>query len=280
MTWAGKRFEHAVAAGGWLTAASYHLGLQGSLTIKRYTIEIAEWLSDAPSVRLVFASDFHAGAVTDSRVLQEAAAAIAATQPDVLLLGGDFVSLEETYLDQLVPLLGAIPAPRGRYAVLGNHDYMADASRVAAGLAAGGVTLLTNRHAAIGTPGQPLSIVGLDDDLLGDPDAAAAFAGAGPVTALMMHSPSSLLDVADYPFQVALSGHVHGGQVALPGGKPIFVPGGRLSRRYSHGRFELDPKRTLLVSRGVGCTALPLRLFAPPDVIVCTLVASVAPGER
>jgi predicted MPP superfamily phosphohydrolase len=84
-----------------------------------------------------------------------------------------------------------------------------------------------------------------------------------------MHSPSSLLDIGTQLFDLALCGHTHGGQIALPGGIPIVVPGGALCRRYSRGRFELPGGRTLLVSTGVGLTGLPVRLFADPEILVC-----------
>ena len=66
---------------------------------------------------------------------------------------------------------------------------------------------------------------------------------------------------------MALAGHVHGGQIALPGGRPIIVPSGALSRRYPGGRYDLDGGRTLIVSRGVGCGFLPLRVNAPAEVL-------------
>jgi predicted MPP superfamily phosphohydrolase len=89
-----------------------------------------------------------------------------------------------------------------------------------------------------------------------------------------MHAPSGLLDLGGERFEVALCGHTHGGQIALPGGTPLLVPHGALSRRYARGQFRLAPGQTLVVSVGVGCVVLPLRLFAPPEVVVCRLTAS------
>ncbi len=91
-----------------------------------------------------------------------------------------------------------------------------------------------------------------------------------------MHAPSGLLDLGQERFNLALCGHTHGGQIALPGGAPILVPWGPLSRRYARGRFELSDGATLIVSVGIGCVVVPVRLFTHPEVVVCTLVGNVA----
>lgn len=65
-----------------------------------------------------------------------------------------------------------------------------------------------------------------------------------------------------------------------PSGVPIVVPKGELSQRYARGRFELGPERTLIVSRGIGCSGLPVRLFAHPEVTICELRGSPNGAEN
>jgi predicted MPP superfamily phosphohydrolase len=89
-----------------------------------------------------------------------------------------------------------------------------------------------------------------------------------------MHAPSGLLDLGEERFDLALCGHTHGGQIALSDGTPIIVPHGRLSRRYARGRFDFQDGRTLVVSVGLGCVLLPLRLFADPEIVLCTLTTA------
>jgi hypothetical protein len=88
------------------------------------------------------------------------------------------------------------------------------------------------------------------------------------VRLLLVHAPEALL----FPlqFDLALCGHTHGGHIALPGGVPILVPG-PASRRFAHGRYDLEDGRTLIVSRGVGSTEVALRLNADPDILVVDL---------
>jgi uncharacterized protein len=189
----------------------------------------------------------------------------------VLLLGGDFVSLHASDADALAPRLAAIPAPLGRYAVLGNHDHLCGGAAVARTFEAAGIPVLTNRSVRLPAPFDGIALCGLDDHTAGAPDAAAALADDAPVRIVLMHAPSGLLDIGARRFDLALCGHTHGGQVTLPGGRPLFTAVGPLSRRYSAGRFRLPDDATLLVSRGVGFTALPIRLNSPSSITLCTL---------
>jgi predicted MPP superfamily phosphohydrolase len=111
----------------------------------------------------------------------------------------------------------------------------------------------------------------MDDPWTGKPDAARTFAGAAETRILMIHSPDGLLFTRRTPFDVALAGHTHGGQIALPGGRPIVLPDGPLCRQYCYGRYAVEGNGVLLVSRGVGCSTLPLRINAHPELVICTL---------
>ena len=138
-------------------------------------------------------------------------------------------------------------------------------------LEASGIQVLVNENARLPAPYDRVWICGLDDHWSGWPDAAAAMRGAEGVRVVLMHAPSGLLDLGGERFDVALCGHTHGGQVALPGGLPLVVPQGRLSRRYARGRFPVGGGATLLVSVGLGCVVLPVRAFADPEIVSCTL---------
>jgi predicted MPP superfamily phosphohydrolase len=185
------------------------------------------------------------------------------------------VCLDAKYVDTLAERLGAIPAPLGRYAVLGNHDLWTDYRHIEERLERAGITLLTNRNVQLPYPYDNVWICGLDDEWSGHPDPRAAFDGAHGARIVLMHAPSGLLDMNGERFDLALCGHTHGGQLALPGGKALIVPKGELSRRYVRGQFTVPNGGTLVVSCGVGCSTLPFRTFSPPDIIVCELTGSV-----
>ncbi len=224
-----------------------------------------------PPLKLAYASDFHAGPTTDPALLKRAVAALHEAGAHVLLLGGDFVSLAPSEVDWLAGELGEVPAPFGRFAVLGNHDWWSGPQHIVRRLEASGIQVLTNRNVRLEPPYQRVWICGIDDHWCGDPDGTAALDGADDIRVVLMHAPSGLLDLGQARFDLALCGHTHGGQVALPGGVPILVPHGPLSRRYARGRFELAEGGTMIVSVGIGCVVLPLRLFAKPEIVVCTL---------
>jgi len=228
-------------------------------------------VGDAPALRIAFASDFHVGPTTPAQTVAAAVARLVEARADLLLLGGDFVSLRAGDARELARQLADVPAPLGRYAVLGNHDYWADADTVAAHLADAGIELLTNRSVRLPAPFDGIVLSGLDDHTSGEPDAAAAFADTAAVRIVLMHAPSSLLDIGDRAFTVALCGHTHGGQVVLGDLPPLLMPHGALTRRYPAGRFELGAGRSLIVSRGVGCGLLPVRWNAPAAIMVCTI---------
>lgn len=267
--WIG-RLERLASRGGWAARLARALGPSRSVRVARHTVTLADYPAGVPPLQIGFATDFHAGPTTDSGLLSAALAELDAARPDLILLGGDFVSLEAGNIDRLVPGLTALSAPLGRYAVLGNHDHWTSATRVEQGLAAAGVELLTNRNARLAPPYDDFWLCGLDDHWLGRPDAAAAFAGARGRRILLMHAPSGLLDAGGHRFDLALCGHTHGGQIALPGGRPLLLPHGRLSRRYSRGRFRVHGG-TLIVSVGLGCSVLPVRVGARPEIVLCEL---------
>jgi predicted MPP superfamily phosphohydrolase len=279
-------FDELFRPGNWAAAASYRLGLQGRVRVSTTVVHARQSVdtatdgptpiaTDRPPLRIAFASDFHAGPTTSRRTLEMACEALAALEPHVLLLGGDFISVRADDVNRLVPLLEAIPAPLGKFAVLGNHDLRANHPAIVDHLEHAGVTMLTNAWSTLTAPFDDVTICGLDDALRGDPraDEAMDSAPAGGTRIVLMHAPGCLHAIGDRPFDLAVCGHTHGGQIALPWGKAIVVPEGRLNRRYQAGTYALSPDgvRRLLVSRGVGCSLLPVRLFAGPEVHLCLI---------
>ncbi len=228
-------------------------------------------------LRAAFASDFHAGVTTDPDLLRRACQALELAKPDLLLLGGDFVALESAQIGWLAPLLGMIPAPLGRFAVLGNHDVWNGAAQVSSALQAAGIEVLVNRNRRLPPPFENLWICGLDDPLAGAPDGPASLAGAHGGRIVLMHSPAGLLSLDGARFDLALCGHTHGGQIAFATGAPVLAAPGPLCRRYNRGRFQVDTGGVLLVSVGLGCTTLPFRLNSDPEIIVCNLSSASGP---
>ena len=262
--------------GDWAARLFHALGLQGEIRPSTTTLQI-RGAHGTPShrapLRIAFASDFHAGSTTHSQLLTDSCDALAAFRPDVLLLGGDFVSVRASYIERLAPLLAAIDVPLGKFGVLGNHDLRADHRFVVAELERAGVRMLTNRHVTLPPPFDDITLCGLDDPTRGNPRADRALDGVSGTRIVLMHSPEGLESIGDRRFDLALCGHTHGGQIASPWGRAMVVPGGYLNRVYASGWFEIGSHepRMLLVSRGVGCSTIPIRVFAAPEVHLCLI---------
>jgi len=274
-----SRLEGALFRGGWPVRLARLLGIRPTVRTVRHAVTLTSLPDGVPPLRIAYASDFHAGPLTDRAVLEAACAELRELAPDLLLLGGDFVTGDPNELGWLARRLGSIHARLGRFAVLGNHDRWSGVGPVVRQLEGAGIRVLVNANQRLPAPYDGVWVCGLDDHWSGWPDVPAALHGADGVRVVLMHAPSGLLDLGDERFDLALCGHTHGGQLALPGGYPIVVPQGRLSRRYARGRFTVSRGATLVVSVGVGCVVLPLRTFAQPEVLSCTLYREGRPGD-
>ena len=254
--------------GRWATRASDVLRLQSGrpVHVDHQELTVARPPGARP-LRVAFASDFHAGATTAERVLANACATIDALQPDVLLLGGDMVSVRAEDIHALAPLLAKVRAPLGKFGVFGNHDLRANRAVIADALAAAGIRMLVNEVVQLPAPHADVSIIGFDDPIRGTPRGELLDAVDG-VRILLMHAPDGLLAAGDRHFDIAFCGHTHGGQIVMPGGIMPYLPHGALSREYPVGRYQLEPdgRRALLVSRGVGCSTVPVRLGCAAEV--------------
>lgn len=268
---ATERVLNTLLMKGWAAALSYRLGGHGVLGVTRYEIELGPEQRLPRPLRIAFASDFHAGPTTHPAIFDALLAQLAHERPDVLLLGGDYVSFDAGHVRALSGFLRAARAPLGTYAVMGNHDVWNGGEEIAAVLAAGGAEVLVNRNTALPAPFGAVSICGIDDPWTGAPSAEATFDGAGAVRIYLMHSPDGLWCLEGQRFDLGLAGHTHGGQVVRRNGEPFKRPSGPYSREYRHGRFEIEGNGPLVVGRGIGCAGIPLRMHADPELVICTV---------
>jgi predicted MPP superfamily phosphohydrolase len=264
-----EKLLDVVFVGGWLARLCYPLGLQGSLSLVRYRIGVRTPLPRPLTV--AFASDFHAGPTTDAKLFDDLFGALELIAPDLLLLGGDFVSGHARHVLTLARRLERCRPPLGKFGVLGNHDLWADDAFICRALEEAGVTMLVNGNAALAAPYEMISVCGIDDPWSGAPDGKRAFREAAPLRIFLTHSPDGLLAAGAELFDVGFAGHTHAGQIARRDGSPIILPDGPLCKVYPYGRFLLENGASFVVSRGVGCSTLPFRVHADPELIVCEI---------
>jgi hypothetical protein len=134
-------------------------------------------------------------------------------------------------------------------------------------LAAQAIHLLDNSSYRIETDGFDLWLAGVDDLMEGRPDVPATLAdmpGNGALRILLAHNPDLMLDPALQQVDLALCGHVHGGQIRLPLLGSPHTQGTHLSRRRSSGWFQYGNAATY-ISRGLG-EGIRLRFNCRPEV--------------
>ena len=264
-------------AGLAVALSAYAIVEASRIEVVRVRIVTDRLPASVPSLRIAQITDLHLGLVHRSGKAREVAAIVAREHPDLFVSTGDLVDGQLDGVAELAEILRGIPAPRGKFAVLGNHEYYAGIDRAIAFTRKSGFTLLRDESVTID---DAVRIAGVDDPagarfgrtggtsdaaLLGDhPD--------GRFTVLLKHRPQ--LDPAGGKFDLQLSGHTHHGQIfpfrlltrlvfpLLAGDHP--VPGGGI----------------LHVSRGTGTWGPPMRFLAPPEITVVDIERSIPAGPR
>lgn len=214
-------------------------------------------------------------------------------EADVVLLLGDYVSGMNLVTGHVrssdwSKALAGLRAPLGVHAIMGNHDYWEDLAFqhdqtvqpfAKAALESVGIAVHLNSTVRLEKDGHGFWLAGLDDQVALRPGKRFARAGwqglddlpatlaqvtdDAPVI-LLAHEPDIFPDV---PQRVSLtiSGHTHGGQINIFGWKPV-VPS-RFGERYAGGHIE-EGGRHLVVSRGLGCSIVPVRFMSRPEIVL------------
>ena len=216
-------------------------------------------------------------------------------RPDAVLLAGDFLygrsqdppaQIREV-IELLAPLLDSgIPL----YAVLGNHDYATGAAdEMAAALRERGVAVLRNQSAPLSPRGDAAAavyVVGLGPADLGHshPQRALEEVPDDAPRVVLMHNPTGFPALPAGSTPLALAGHTHCGQVALPGAEPWSYLGlsgeeAVAADGFAPPEYGAEGNR-LFVTCGLGFSLLPVRINAPPQVVFFELRAPAQGPDR
>ena len=250
------------------------------------TEEVTLYASDLPAtigqMRIVYAADIHKGGLfTQSRV-SALISHINACGADIVLLGGDYAS-DSAGAVEFFRQMPPIHARYGVYAVLGNHDRTipeANMTTLRAAMQSAGVNLLVNEVARVRVGTGTVYIAGIDDFGNGRPDIplVASQVNAEDFVIFLSHSPAAIPDALNAKdrtgmkpwFDLGLFGHTHGGQIA---GLGSLLKDDPVQKKYLKGWFH-QGRTDLLVTRGVGTTEVPLRLFCTPQIHLITVNAA------
>lgn len=237
----------------------------------RHKLTLPQFPIEAAPLKIAFLSDLHLGPTSGRNAARQGWKIARESRPDVLLLGGDFLYADERGLPALLRELQRWKhdaPPGGMYACLGDHDYQTGADTLVMALEACGVRVLINESVELPHPWRGVFVAGVDDERHGEahPDEALLDVPRGSCTILLAHSPDVCEHEAMQRCALTLSGHTHGGQICWPNREAIGLSS-QWSKTYPHG-LHRHAGNWVFVSRGVGTTGLPLRLFSPPDVAV------------
>ena len=298
-----RRFLKTVGATGaalfGLTGYGFAVEPMWRLAVTRYRISPANWPRGL-NLKIAVIADVHAGGpIMPAERIAAIARRTNELNPDIVVLLGDFTASHKfkTFAvpaEEWSEALGELKAPLGVHAVLGNHDWWDDlqAQRTGKGPVLGrrmlervGIPVYENDATRISKDGHAFWLAGLGDQIalitsrrkkhfrrfegVDDlPGTLSKVTDDAPVI-LLAHEPDIFSEVPSR-VSLTLSGHTHGGQVRVFGYSPM-VPS-RYGNRYAYGHVVEDD-RHLIISGGLGCSILPVRIGCPPEIVMVDVAA-------
>mgnify|MGYP003292605593 CR=1 FL=1 len=249
-----------------------------ALEVSTFVIEDEKLPSAFDGFRIAQVSDLHNGDLWE-HVIEE----LEEIQPDLIVLTGDLIDSSKTDVAAALAFAERATDVAPCYYVSGNHEAWSpgDWEELRAGLVQTGVLVLEDEKIALEREGEAVKLLGLRDPAFGSNLATvleALTAGEDGFTILLSHRPERLPVYAEYGVDLVFSGHAHGGQFRIPFLGGLIAPDQGLFPEYDAGRYELGDT-TMLLSRGVGNSIIPLRLNNRPEILVAELKVSVGNSE-
>lgn len=215
-------------------------------------------------LRVGLLTDIHHSGMVPADDVTRAVELLLAQRPDLIVLGGDYVTFgDRAFVEPVAELLAPLKAPHGVFAILGNHD---DDRDMPAALSKRGIEVLKDARTRVDIRGERLELAGLRFWTRRPQDLARVLRNAAATVILLAHDPRRLTEAAALDVPAVLSGHTHGGQVVLPGV-------GAVARRRFPVLEGLGSREntSIFVSRGIGTVYVPIRINCPPEVAMIRL---------
>lgn len=253
------------------------IALDERLILRTYTVASPKLTAE---VRLAVVTDFHS-----SDNAEEVAAMVASCAPDAVLLVGDLFDDDTANrpTERTLSLMRQLSAQYPCYYVSGNHEaWTGEMDALYQQTEEAGVTVLRMSSGVLTVRGQRIALCGIPDPyemvFSGAPDTeeqlrqALEDVDSADFTVLLAHRPELLAKYAQFPFDLVVSGHAHGGQVRIPGVlNGLYAPNQGWFPKLAGGAYTQDGT-TLIVSRGLAVrTRLP-RIFNRPEVVLVRCV--------
>lgn len=244
------------------------------LHVVEQTITVSNLPPSFSGLRVALLTDPHLGPFNTADYIAHAVDTVNELNADLIAVCGDYVHSRERskYIDPCFQELGRLKAPLGVFGVPGNHDHWAGVRHVRSAMSSAGIHDVTNSGAWVERSAHRLLIAGIDDMTSGKPNISRALesSNADDCCLLLSHNPDIAETLGYKRVGLILSGHMHGGQVVLPGLGYHFLPS-RYGDKYVAGLVQ-GPSVPVFVSRGVGSIGLPIRIRCRPEVNLLTLI--------
>ena len=247
-----------------------------TVCVEPYMLEATPYVVEnhaLSGVKIVFATDFHVGPYPwEKWRLQRIVRKINEQNPDLVLLGGDYVRGHEKSStmtpQEIAAALQQINAPK--VAVLGNHDSYYGKEEVEQALTSAGITVLSNSNVRMRVKNKWVTIAGVRDAITDTPLVEDALADSEPPVIFLTHDPDVFEQIKGHA-AIAFAGHTHGGQIVVPFmDKSVFtIINPEFVQKYRYGLFY-DKSSLLLVSSGLGTSILPMRFNSRPEIVSVT----------
>ena len=205
------------------------------------------------------------------------------TDPDIIVITGDLIDSRHTDIEIALDFARQAIKLAPVYYVSGNHEArVREYEDLKMGLAEAGVVILENQKARITREGENITLMGIDDPgfqedyLFGDSESVARQAienlqnESDGYTILLSHRPELFDLYVDTEMDLVFSGHAHGGQFRLPFVGGLVAPNQGFFPKYDAGQFN-EENTTMIVSRGVGNSIIPIRFNNRPEIVLVTL---------
>ena len=252
-----------------------------ALQLTEYTVQSRSIPASFDGFRIAHISDLHNTEMGDHN--EKLLAMLRSAQPDIIAITGDIVDSRRTDLAVALEFVGGAVKIAPCYYVTGNHETgIGDAyDRLKAELSALGVVVLENHSVTLERGGETIRLLGVQDpefeadhwktflDDVMDKNLAALSQEDG-FQLLLSHRPEFMDMYVRYDIDLVLSGHAHGGQFRLPFLGGLYAPSQGFFPKYDAGLFE-EENTKMIVSRGIGNSAFPLRFNNRPELVLITL---------
>ena len=215
-------------------------------------------------VRIALLTDIHHSALVGADDVRAAVNLALSLKPDLIVLGGDYVSFaDRKFVGPVAELLAPLRAPHGVFAILGNHD---DEKDMPTALAQKGFDVLMDQSSRVTVRGEAIELAGIRFWTRRATAIHEVVRKARAPVLLLAHDPRRLTEAAMLNVPAVLSGHTHGGQIVLPGVGAVAKS--RFPVLEGLGR---KAHTSIFVSRGIGTVYVPVRINCPPEVALVTL---------